>query len=181
MGGAWERLIRTIRRVMLAVLDNTRLTDEILETVFCEIENIVNSRPLTKLSDDGNIDALTPNQLLILKKGHPILPGKFSEGDQYRARWRHVQHLSSQFWRKWLKLYLPELHRRHKWSVSRDNLKSGDLVRIADENTDRGLWPLAVVKNVNLSRDGKVRSARVKSKSSEFVRPITKLVLLEAS
>ena len=97
MDGAWERLIRTIRRVMLAVLDNTRLTDEILETVFCEIENIVNSRPLTKLSDDGNIDALTPNQLLILKKGHPILLANLVkvtstelDGDMY-----NIFHLSS--------------------------------------------------------------------------------------
>ena len=48
-GGVWERMIRTVRRVMLAVLNsNTRLTEEILHTVLCEIECIVNSRPITK-------------------------------------------------------------------------------------------------------------------------------------
>ena len=53
MGGLWERMIGIIKRILLAILPNTvKLTDEILETVFCEAESIVNSRPLTKVSDD---------------------------------------------------------------------------------------------------------------------------------
>ena len=37
MGGAWERMIGMIRRIMAAILPRTvRLTDEILETLFCE-------------------------------------------------------------------------------------------------------------------------------------------------
>ena len=52
-GGIWERMIRTVRRILVALLNsNTRLTDEILHTVFCEVECIVNSRPITKCSDD---------------------------------------------------------------------------------------------------------------------------------
>ena len=54
-GGAWERMIRTVRIILVALLyiySNTRLTDEILHTVFCEVECIVNSRPITKCSDD---------------------------------------------------------------------------------------------------------------------------------
>ena len=69
MGGAWERLILCVRRVMCGLLGgNVRLDDEILATVFCETEAIVNGRPLTKLSDD--IDdplPLTPNHLLLLR------------------------------------------------------------------------------------------------------------------
>ena len=39
MGGVWERLIRTTRRIMASVLPRTcRLIDEKLETVLCEIE-----------------------------------------------------------------------------------------------------------------------------------------------
>ena len=53
MGGVWERtctcMIGVIKRVMIAILPRTvRLTDEILETLFCESECIVNGRPLTK-------------------------------------------------------------------------------------------------------------------------------------
>ena len=48
--GVWEGMIRTDRRVMAVVLNsNTRMTDEILHTVHCEVENIVNSRSITNI------------------------------------------------------------------------------------------------------------------------------------
>ena len=44
------------------------MTDDILHTVLCEAENMVNSRPLTKSSDDVNDEnALTPNHLLMME------------------------------------------------------------------------------------------------------------------
>ena len=45
MGGVWERQIRSIRRVMNAILKNAVLDDERLATVFCEAESIISSRP----------------------------------------------------------------------------------------------------------------------------------------
>ena len=63
MGGIWERLIRTVRKVLTGLLKDCRLTDEILETLFCEAESIVNNHPLTKMSDDVNdMTTLRPNQ-----------------------------------------------------------------------------------------------------------------------
>ena len=50
-GGVWERMIGMVRRILPAILSKTRLTDEILHTVFCEVDGIINGRPLTKLSD----------------------------------------------------------------------------------------------------------------------------------
>ena len=45
-GGLWERMIRTVRRVLMAVMaPDARLTDEILSTVLCEAECILNSDP----------------------------------------------------------------------------------------------------------------------------------------
>ena len=52
-GGLFERNIRTIRRVLCAILGaQLHLRDEILDTVFCHCENIVNSRPMSYCSDD---------------------------------------------------------------------------------------------------------------------------------
>ncbi|KAG1709158.1 Apoptosis inhibitor IAP [Nymphon striatum] len=116
MGGAWERIIRSIRRILSGmILEIKSLTDETLDTLFCEIESILNGRPLTKLSDDVlDPTPLTPNHLLMLKEGPSLPPGKFDE-DICKKRWRHVQHLSNVFWRRWLRVYLPELQRRQKW------------------------------------------------------------------
>ena len=51
-GGAWELLIRSFRRTFYAVLGNRRLTDEVLQTTFVLVEQILSSRPLTYVSDD---------------------------------------------------------------------------------------------------------------------------------
>ena len=77
--------------------------------------------------------------------------------------------------------YLPELQRRTKWRGEQRDLCIGDLVLVVDEMCPRGLWPLALVLEVQVGRDGHVRSARLKSRSAIMVRPITKLVLLESS
>ncbi|KAJ8019307.1 hypothetical protein HOLleu_42169 [Holothuria leucospilota] len=181
MGGVWERMIGVFK-VITAVLPRTvRLTDEILQTIFCEVENIVNGRPLTKISDDpSNPTPLTPNHLLLLRNGSVIPPGEFNHSDRFKRRWRHVQHLADQFWRKWVRSYLPELQRRSKWTKVTENLKVGDLVLLQSEVTPRNLWPLALIVGVNRGRDDLVRSVRVKTKTTELVRPITKIVLLES-
>ena len=183
MGGVWERMIGLVRRVLAAILPRTvRLTDEILSTVFCEAECIVNGRPLTKLTDDPNDPVpLTPNHLLMMRSGPRIPPGVFNRGDMLRRRWRHCQYLADQFWRKWLKLYLPELQKRQKWTSANNNISVGDLVLVCDELTPRNLWPLAVVREIRDGRDGLVRSIKVKTRANELVRPITKVVLLEGA
>jgi hypothetical protein len=181
MGGIWERMIRTIRKVLRAILGGkVLLTDEILATLFCEVESIVNSRPLTKVSDDVSDPApLTPNHLLILKEGPCKPPGNFGTIDMYKRRWRHVQHLANQFWKKWVRFYLPELQIRHKWTKVKSNVSVGDLVLVMEENTPRNVWPLALIEEVNMGRDGFVRSVKLKTASSRLVRPICKIVLLE--
>ena len=104
MGGIWEWLIRTVRKVMLGPIGtHCRMSDEELETLFCEIESIVNSRPITKISDIIlDATALTPNHLLLLEEMPSLPPGMFSDSDLYRKRWRLVQQLANTFWKRWL-------------------------------------------------------------------------------
>ena len=61
------------------------------------------------------------------------------------------------------------------------NLRIGDLVLVVEENTPRGLWPLGIITDVNLGRDNLVRSVKIRTRSTQMVRPITKVVLLESS
>ena len=64
-GGIWERMIRTVRQVLEAVVGMQVLNDDSLNTIFCEIEAIVNSRPLTVVSSDvSDFSAITPYDLL---------------------------------------------------------------------------------------------------------------------
>jgi hypothetical protein len=72
---------------------NERLSDESLLTLFCEVEAILNSRPITNRSDDINdLEALTPNHILLLRPGQDLPCGVFDSRDNYvRRRWRQVQ------------------------------------------------------------------------------------------
>ncbi|KAK3697505.1 hypothetical protein QZH41_002101 [Actinostola sp. cb2023] len=44
MSGVWERLVRTVKRSLKAILGNSPMNDEVLSTVFTEAERIANSR-----------------------------------------------------------------------------------------------------------------------------------------
>ncbi|GFY35954.1 integrase catalytic domain-containing protein [Trichonephila clavipes] len=57
-GGWWERLIRVLKDLLKRTLGNAVLTYEELLTVLCDCESIVNSRPLTYVSED--LDYLIP-------------------------------------------------------------------------------------------------------------------------
>ena len=55
-GGVWERVIRTIRKVLSALT-----MDETLHSFIVEVEQIINSRPITPVSSDPADDLpLTP-------------------------------------------------------------------------------------------------------------------------
>ena len=180
-GGVWERMIGTIRRVLSALLNEcVRLTDDVLHTFLCEVEGVINSRPITSVSSDlDEPEPLTPNHLLLLRGSSPLPWGEFLEGETYRRRWKHVQVLVDAFWKRWTSEYLTLLQLRPKWQSVRNNLKQGSLVLMIDELKPRGSWPLGLVTAVKSSSDGLVRSATIKTKDGSYVRPITKLVRLE--
>ena len=65
----------------------------------CEVEAIVNSRPLSvsQLTDSDSLSPLTPNHLLTMKTKVVLAPpGAFQPVDVYcRKRWRRVTHLAT--------------------------------------------------------------------------------------
>ena len=183
MGGTWERMIRSTRTILKAIVQEQLLTDEKLLTLMAETERIMNDRPITKLSDDPkDLPALTPNMLLLMRPCQSLPVGVFKKEDSYARRWwKQMQYLANIFWRRWIKEYLATLQPRQKWQRQAINLKVGDLVLEAQENVPRGQWPLARVVDVNVGRDGLVRSCVIKTRTGNVLRPIRKLCLLEGS
>ena len=181
-GGVWERCIRTVRKVLSAITTEQVLDDERLSTLMCEVEAVVNGRPIPKVSDDPrDLEALTPNHLLLLRKGSQLPPGVFTKSDNYvRRKWKQVQYPADVFWKRWVKEYLPSLQERQRWTRVRRNFAIGDIVLLVDENTPRNTWPLGrIVEVFHNSKDNLVRSVSVKTNSTTLRRPVTKIVLLE--
>jgi len=67
MGNVWERIIRSVRQILKALLKEQLVSDEVLSTVIAKTVNILNSRPLTHKSDSPlDEQPLSPNHLLHL-------------------------------------------------------------------------------------------------------------------
>ena len=78
MGGIFESMVKQVKRAMKTVINDQVLTEETHHTVLVEREAIVNSRPLTPVSDDPNdYEALTPNHFLIGRASPNSPPGRF--------------------------------------------------------------------------------------------------------
>lgn len=183
MSGVWERLIRSVKRSMKAILGERMVDEEVLRTVLSEAQGIANSRPLCPNSDDvTDMEALTPNHLLLQRPATNLPTGNFSDADLVsRKKWRQSQVLADHYWKRWLHEYLPTLQKRQKWTSPRRNLAVDDLVLVADQKVPRGHWLLGRVTRVFPGRDGLVRTVEVKTKGSTLIRPIRKLCLLEAA
>ena len=196
-GGVWERQIKTVRSIFNSLLtaQGAQLDDESLRTLMYEASNIINSRPLSveNLNDPTCLFPITPNHLLHMKTSVVVPPpGEFQNADLYsRKRWRRVQYMVNEFWKRWRKAYLNQLQLRSKWQRNRRDMKTGDVVLISDESLPRSQWKLGRVAEVYPGSDGKVRKVKVlvgdpgltnsgiRTKASKFLdRPINKLALL---
>ncbi|XP_055604250.1 uncharacterized protein LOC129752501 [Uranotaenia lowii] len=182
MGGSWERLIQTVKRVLANVLPKQRLpSDEILRNALIEIENILNSRPLTYVPvDDEASPALTPNSFLqSSSSGCKPLILNDDTGMAVRKAWMTSQIIANSFWKRFVAEYLPEITRRTKWITSTDPLKIGDIVVVADPNSPRNCWPKGRIIATNPSTDGQIRSAVVQTVGGILTRPAVKLAVLD--
>ena len=67
--GVCERLVRSCKKAMYAVLGNRSVTEDVLSTTMCLVEQTLDARPLTHVSSDAtNLEAITPNHFLLGNK-----------------------------------------------------------------------------------------------------------------
>ena len=112
MRGYWENLIKTIKRCLYALLKNSITTVEILRTVLCEVEYIVNNCPVLPISDGINdYGVLTPNNILLGYKSRDVNIGNGMKTDQidYYQKWKQVQNIANMCRNRWLREYIPTL------------------------------------------------------------------------
>ena len=178
-GGAWERVIRTIRKIMKSLSPGPLYTNDVLRTVFCEVENIINDWPLTPISfsdfDDRPLtpsDFLTPDSTASL-----ILPPADEKKVYFVGRYKQTKYLINKARERWVKEYLPTIAQRSKWLTKRRNIAVGDLVYLVDEPHSSALGQLGKVIEVHPDHKGVVRSVRVRMKDNELLRPVAKLRL----
>ena len=180
-GGVFESMIKAAKRAISAILQDADVTDEELQTCFTGVESLLNSRPLTTISDDPNDEpVLTPNHFIIGQMGGDIVPDSVDMTEfNPRQQWRRIQELIRRVWQRWLREYLPYIGSRHKWFSKEKNLKEDDVVIVIDPDARRRDWKVGRIVRTYPGADGLVRVVDVKVGDKILKRPITKLSPLE--
>ena len=118
---------------------------------------MINSRPLTKVSNDpSDFEAITPNHFLIGSSSGSInFHGNGTNVFNFRKQWR-VAHFTNLFWTRWLKEYVPTLLARQKWLQKDKPSQTGDIVLVVDDQAPRNVWRKAIVIQTFPNKDGQV-------------------------
>lgn len=162
-GIVWLVLPGECSRILDSMLFKTNqkdLTHENLTTFIAEVTAaVVDSRPLTNLSEDPSyLVILTPSMLLTHKSGQlPMCIPLLGPQDIYKAQWKHVQLLVNEFWKRLQRDYLSSLQSRVKWTGDAPNVKR-DTIVMCDTDSLRYKCSLAVVIRTFPSDDSRVRN-----------------------
>lgn len=145
-GGVWERLIRTVKKILYSITKEQTMDDEGLQTALCEVE--ANDRPITVLSDDPkDPEPLTPNHLRQMR-GMPTLPPASiaaedgNRSNTYQTSFGSAGHGS-----------IPLMQERQKWNEVKGNLKPGNIMLIIDESSPRNSWPMGRITETFTDKD----------------------------
>lgn len=182
-GGAWERLIRDIKRALKAAMHGVRLSDRVFDTMLYQVEDIVNTTPMTHIpaTPDDNIP-VTPNLMVKLHPGYAFVSSQAPPNPE-NAKWivQRAQFYAAKFQQRWVKEYLPIIARHSPKGGPKRDIKLGDYVIYCDPHVHPSKWHRGVVHETYSGRDGFARVADVKLKSGEILpkRSAYRLALLD--
>jgi hypothetical protein len=156
MGGIWEVGVKSTKFNLRWVVGNAKLTFEEFYTLLCQVEGVLNSRPVCPLSNNAdNLQVLTPGHFLIgtsflALPGHNLIDLSSSR----LSRWSHVQQMVQRLWKCWSHDYLHQLQQRNQWKDIQPNVTIGDLVLLKEDNLPPFVWKKAVISDIHAGRDG---------------------------
>ena len=180
VGGVYERMIGVVKKCLWKTLGKASLNLHQLNTVVTEVEALVNSRPLSYVGSDDEMEAITPSHFLI---GRTFLTPAFDEHkclndvESFSRKWRHQLTVLNHFARRWRMEYLEMLPKVS--NCFSKPVKVGDVCVIGDDNSKRLFWKLGVVKHLYVGSDGLSRVAVLRTNHGDITRALPRLHKLE--
>jgi len=173
MGGYWENGIKQLKHHLKRVMTDRLMTFEEFSTLLCRIEAILNSRPITSISEDPNdFQALTPGHFLIGRALNGRLERDLTNKQTSQLkRWDMIQQAQQLFWKYWYKDIINS-QIRPKGSQNNIKYQLNDLVLIKDSNVPSMKWKLGRIIVLHYGRDNKIRNVTIKTSSTELQRHV---------
>jgi hypothetical protein len=153
-GGAWERMVQSMKRALYRAIKSQLLTLEEFRTALCSAEAVVNARPLYNISSDCKDSApITPAHLAI-GRSLQMLPESWAmdkPGNPTDIQWEERQKVQKHFWYTWRSYYLNTLHPFDKWETEGRVPRVGEVVVLKDSTLPKHTWPLAIIREIHES------------------------------
>lgn len=180
-GGIYEAAVKAMKHHLKRVIGPRVIDHRQLRPLLCGVEAVLNSRPLTPLTDDPNdMQALTPGHFIA--NGPLVVPPPFqhiNDNDLTGKRlWQERQKMLAHFWKRWANEYLTTLQERKKWRTLKENVAVGQLVLIRDENLPPAQWKLGRIAEVYPDKNNVVRNVLIRTEKGEFKRAVQKICVL---
>ncbi|XP_055623266.1 uncharacterized protein LOC129766702 [Toxorhynchites rutilus septentrionalis] len=179
-GGIWEAAVKSLKTHLHRTLANAMANTEQFTTLLVQIEALLNSRPLTQLSNDPeDLDVLTPGHFLVHRPLTAIPEPSYEEIPTNRlSQWQMIQEYLRRIWKRWSTEYLSGLQQRTKWTKVRDNIRIGTMVLVREENLPPQKWRFGRVVEVFPGSDGLIRVVSIRTKDGIYKRAITRICVL---
>ena len=141
--------------------------------------NMMNQRPIGRIPNEpGDSSYLCPNDMLLGQATSMVPQGQFRETRNPQHRVEFVQKIVDTCRRRWTRDVFPSLFPRKKWNAEKHTVRVDDIVIMEDSNSLRGNWTIRRIINVYPGKDGRVPNVKIKTSTSEYKRPITKIVII---
>ncbi|XP_053699167.1 uncharacterized protein LOC128746143 [Sabethes cyaneus] len=180
MGGLWEAGVKSTKTILRKICQSALLTMIEFVTLLCQIEALLNSRPLYASSDDpADLEPLTPGDFAIGRPLNAIPEPTYDKIPLNRlSRWQYVHNLRQAFWKRWSREYLMKLQTRCKWTRKHSNLQKDMIVLVKEDNLPPQLWKMGRIERTYPGADNMVRTVELRTKAGLLMRPIHKLAPL---
>ena len=192
-GGFYERLIGIVKSYLKKVVGKSFLNYEEMNTVLIDIEQTLNSRPLTYVEEDNHQETLTPFHLLygrdINTENISCKTSSQSDDPEYlQYRYVKLKQVISHFKKRFYDEYIISLHERHCYDRSKSNneckLQKDEVVLIKQNNVPRLKWHKGRICSFIHGNDKLIRGAILKTvndngKPITLKRPLQYLIPLE--
>ncbi|XP_044744571.1 uncharacterized protein LOC123306576 [Coccinella septempunctata] len=177
-GGIWESNEHRLKRI----IGNSQLRYEDFSTILCQIESILNSRPLTPLScSPDDMSPLTPAYFLIGRPLTSLPESNYVDIPDGRLKLHQQRPKMVQlFWKRWSNEYINGLQSRLKWKVNGSSIiKNEALVLVKEDNVTPLMWKMGRIVSLHPGDDSVVRVVSVRYIDGSILkRPITKVCVL---
>jgi len=184
--GWFERLIQVAKRTFLKIQGKQPIDLDTFRTLFHEVSKMINDRPLTYITNDGETIGITPAMLISGNRSllEPDLRSERSmdhvEPQDFEGRDIVRRGRLAIWWEDWTDRYLKEIGRFGYERKGRLRCPEvGEMVLIENDDKKRMYWKKGVVTELLKGTSGEVHSVRLRTSEGWMNRALESLYPLE--